>query len=99
MSIANDTNQIASIKQFDDSIWQLSDYNDYSLSDEYSTDYESELNLDNPDIMETESLANDSYFTDYELFQEALTNVDPKDFEDASFDNAFHNLEYIQTIE
>jgi len=38
--IQNDTTQIASNEQLDDSIWQLPDYNDYSSSYEYSTDYE-----------------------------------------------------------
>ncbi|CAG8757826.1 30419_t:CDS:2, partial [Racocetra persica] len=35
-----------------------------------STSFQSELDSDNSDIIKTESLANDSYFMDYELSQE-----------------------------
>jgi len=49
--------------------------------------------------MEIESVTTDNNFMDYELSQEASADVDPEDYDGASFDNAFHDLEYIQTIE
>jgi hypothetical protein len=49
--------------------------------------------------MEIESVTTDNNFMDYELSQEASADVDPEDYEGASFDDAFHDLEHIQTIE
>ncbi|CAG8654293.1 188_t:CDS:2, partial [Ambispora leptoticha] len=99
------TNQAISTEQLDDSLWNLPEYNSsYSSSSEYNfNDSISEVISELPLFRSGSSMDTESNFN--EVYEPLLANVsssieyDSEDYEGASFDDAFNDLQHLLTVE